>query len=231
MLEEAKLDCVTTGNLAAEANVLQHIGGCYLELGKLDEADRVLGEALEKATKAEAQQLTGWIFNDLARVEIQRNEWGQALELARRSRVIADITGDQEAEANTLMTEALVRSRMGHWTDSVKIATQALTLYTQNDNLRQTVHVRRHLSKLLNERQRFDEARAMLGEALRTAVRLHLERYQVLIHLDMAKLEIENRDYQAAHQHAVTARLLAEEEELTELLNEADAFLGREELA
>lgn len=230
LLEESRADCVASGNLAGEANVLQHIGGCYLDLGRLGEADLTLGRALDKAARAGDEQLKGWIFNDLARMEIARDDWGQALELARRSRAIAAAEHDMEAEADTFMTEARIQHRMGDWAVSVRLATQALALYTANDNLRSTILARRQLSQLAREHHDLTESRAQLDQALSTATRLHLERLQIQIHLNLAELEIESHDYEAAHQHAINARSLAEEEHLEELLHDADDLLRRQEL-
>jgi tetratricopeptide (TPR) repeat protein len=230
LLEESRADCVASANLAGEANVLQHIGGCYLDLGRLDEADLTLGRALEKAAKADEEQLKGWIFNDLARLEIARNDWGQALQLARRSRAIAVAEQDREAEADTFMTEAQAQHRMGDWAVSMRLATHALTLYTGNQNLRSTILARRKLAQLAREHHDLVESRALLDQALNTSTRLHLERIQIQIHLDLAELEIDSHDYDAAHQHAIAARSLAEEEHLEELLHEADDLLRRDEL-
>jgi tetratricopeptide (TPR) repeat protein len=229
LLEESRADCVASGNLAGEANVLQHIGGCYLDLGRLEEADLTLGRALDKAAKADEEQLKGWIFNDMARLEFARDDWGQALELARRSRAIAVAEQDREAEAHTFMTEAQVQHRMGDWAGAMRLATQALTLYTGNDNLRSTILARRTLAQLAREHHDLAESRALLDQALNMATRLHLERLQIQIHLDLAELKIESHDYEAAHQHAITARSLAEEEHLEELLHEADDLLRRDE--
>lgn len=227
LLEEARTDWEHLKHEGQEANVLQHIGGVYIQIGRWAEADRVLQDALRKARAADDEQLIGWILDDMAELEIERNEWGIALELSRQARKKAEQVGDKEAEADTWITEARVLLRMGHAEEALAAANRALTLYIENHNLRRTIRARRHIAKILAHQDQLAEAIQALDHGMDTAARLDLRRDQALLHLDLGNLELQRRNYGLAHQHAVRARALAEEENMPDLLEQADDLLRR----
>jgi len=227
LLEEARADWVQLKNEGQEANVLQHIGGVYIQTGRYAEAVGILQEALRKARAANDEQLVGWILGDMAELEIERSDWGTALELTRQARHKAESVGDKEAEADTWVTEARVLLRMGQAEEALAAAEKALALYTDNHNLRRTVRARRHIAKVLLKLERPGDAVAALEKAMDTAARLDLRRDQALLHLDLGEIELQRRNYGLAHQHAVRARSLADEENMPDLLDQADDLLRR----
>ncbi len=227
LLEESRQDYVRIGDVGQEANVLQHIGGCYTHLGRLVEADGVLVEALRKAQADNDVQLQGWIYDDMAVLEIERNEWGLALEYTRTARGKAQLVQDFEGEGDTWVTEARVLLRMGHPEDALTAAQRALEIYTQNQNMRRTIRARRHIAKVLFKLRQVEEAVTLLNEAMQAAARLDLRRDQAMIHLDLGKIELERKNYGLTHEHSVNARALAEAEGLEDLIAEADDLLRR----
>lgn len=227
LLEEARADWEHLKHEGQEANVLQHMGGLYTQIGRYAEADRTLQEALRKARAAGDEQLVGWILDDMAELEIERNEWGVALDLTRQARNKAVLVGDREAEADTWVTEARVLLRMGHADEARSAADKALALYTENHNLRRTIRARRHIAKILAHQNQLPDAVQVLDQGMDTAARLDLRRDQALLHLDLGELELRRRNYGLAHQHAIRARALAEEENMPDLLRQADDLLRR----
>jgi tetratricopeptide (TPR) repeat protein len=227
LLDESRQDYVRSSNVGQEANVLQHIGGCYIQLGRFAEADRVLTEALRKAAAASDVQLQGWIYDNMADLEIERNNWGQALEYTRTARDRAQAAQDLEGEGDTWVNEARVLLRMGHDEDALVAAHRALAIFIENQNLRRTIHARRQIAKGLVRLKRVDEALAALNEAMQTAARLDLRRDQTIVHLDLGQIELERQNYGLAHGHGVNARALADAEGLNDIVGEADDLLRR----
>lgn len=225
LLEESRQDYVRSGNVGQEANVLQHIGGCYTQLDRLSEADSTLVEALRKAQIDNDGQLQGWIYDDMADLEIERNNWGLALEYTRTARARALVVPDLEAEGDTWVNEGRVLLRMGHAEDALAATQHALDVYLQNQNLRRTIRARRHIAKVLVSLKQIDQAVAVLHEAMQTAARLDLWRDQVLVHIDLGQVELDRKNYGLAHTHSVNARALAEAEELDTLIAAADELL------
>lgn len=227
LLEEAREDCRRSGNVTQEANVLQHIGGCLVSLNRLAEADRVLTEALNKVRAEHDAQLEGWIYDDMADLEIERKDWGLALEYTRKAREKAISVGDQEAEGDTWVNEARVHMRMGHSEEALAHATHALELYAEAKNQRRTIRARYHMAKALVKLGRLGDAAASLNDAMRTAASLDLWRDQAMLHLGLGAVEFERRNIGLAHQHAISARTLAEREGLDDMVEEADELLHR----
>jgi len=225
LLNEALAGCVQLGNQGQEANLLQHIGGVYVQLNRLAEADRTLTEAFDKARANNDIQLQGWILDNLAELEIERNEWGLALEYTRNARDKVCTVGDAEGEADTWITETRILVRMGQLEEAPDAAKHALELYIKNKNLRRSVRARRHIAKILVKSGQIDEAVATLHEAMKTATRLDLRHDQTILHLHLGAIELERRNYDLVDEHAVQARALAENEALEDLVVEADYLL------
>ncbi len=59
LLEESRDDYHKSGDVGQEANVMQHIGGCYLSLGRLSDAESILVDALRQAEVVHDTQLQG----------------------------------------------------------------------------------------------------------------------------------------------------------------------------
>lgn len=227
LLKESLEDYRQLGEIGQEANVLQHIGGSLVQLKQLNEAERVLTEALEKAHAAGDIQLEGWIFDDLADLEVERNDYGMALEYTRKAREKARSVGDLEAEGDTWVNEARVQLRMEYPETALEHAERALKLYTEAKNQRRTIRARRHVAKAYIRLDKLDDAHAALERAIRTAVGLDLPRDRVLLLLDLGSVELEQRNLGLAHQHAVEARALAEQEGMSDLVDEADELLRK----
>lgn len=225
LLAESRNDYRRLKDLGQEANVLQHIGGSLVQLNRLKEAERALTEALEKARAANDIQLEGWIYDNLADLEVERNDWGMALEYSRTARERAQAISDLEGEGDTWVNEARIRMRMGHPKDAFENAVRALDLYTEAKNQRRTIRARRHVAKALVDLGRAEEALETLNRALKTAVALDLWHDQALVHLDIGKIELKRRNFGLANRHGVEARALAETQGLDDLLEEADDFL------
>jgi tetratricopeptide (TPR) repeat protein len=225
LLQESREEYAQVGDVGQEANVLQHIGGNYVALGQLAEGDGFLMDALNKACEADDVQLQGWILNTMAGLEIERGEWGLALEYARNAREKVLTVEDTEAEGDTWVTEARILRRMGHADEALQAAQRALDLYTNNENRRRSIRARRHIAKVLVAQEDLDEAVTMLEEAMHTATRLDLRRDQAIVHLQWADIERARQNYGLAHEHAIRARALAEDEGLDDLADAADDLL------
>lgn len=227
LLHESREDYRQQNDLGQEANVLQHIGGSLVQLKQLSEAERVLTEALEKARAAHDLQLEGWIYDNLADMEIERNDWGMALEYCRTAREKAQVVGDVEGEGDTWVNEARIQMRMEHPETALEHAERAHELYTEAKNQRRTIRARRHIAKAYIKLGKLDDACTTLKKAMRTAAGLDLLRDQAMLHLDLSRVELEQRNLGLAHQHAIDARALAEREGMDDLVNEADELLRK----
>jgi len=227
LLEESRKEWAESQNSGQEANVLQHIGGCYVQLGRLPEADGILQEAFRKAIEVGDTQLQGWILDDMAEVEIERGHWGMALDYVRRAQDKAQEVNDQEGLGDTWVTEARIRLRVEQTEAALAAAQQALQLYTSCKNRRRTIRARHHIAKVLLKLQRADEALEILREAIKTSVDLFLFRDQAQLQLDIGEIELARKNYGLAHQHAASARALADEENIPDLLEAADDLFYR----
>ena len=79
----------------------------------------VLQQALSKARAVGDVQLMAWVMNDIADVEIERDEWGTALELTRRARrlVLAEELREHfvhAAEVAAVLEEHVAFHDVGH---------------------------------------------------------------------------------------------------------------------
>lgn len=227
LLEEARDDWVKLQQEIGEANILQHIAGVYIQTGRYPEADGMLQQALRKAQAANDHHLIGWILDDMAEVEIERSEWGTALELARQARRIAESVSDTEAEADTWITEGRVLLRLEKSEDALEAHKKALNLYTNNKNLRRAIRALRHIARVLLKMERLADAVNMLEEAMDIAARLDLRHDQAMLHLDLGEVELARKNYGLTNQHAARARGIADDQNLPDLLGHADDLLRR----
>lgn len=227
LLEEARQEFQQLGELGQVANVCQHIGGVYLAMDRLEQADAALEEGLTLTRQAGDEQLESWILDDIAHLEMKRGEYALALELAERARKKALAVGDREAEGDTWITEARVRLKMYHPQEALSAAQCALELYTENHNRRRSITARRTLAAVLMEMKHHDDAIGHLQKALRTARQLELNRDRAYVLLDTARLELARRNFGLAREHASEARRLAHSLDLDDLVAEADDLLRR----
>lgn len=227
LLEESRNVYLQQKDLGQEANVLQHIGGSLVKLGRLIQAERVLTEALEKARAVGDVQVEGWIYDNLAGMEIERDDWGMALEYTRTAREKAHRVGDLEGEGDTWVNEARIQMRMGHPETALAHAEHALYLFTEAKCPRRSIRARRHVAKAYFKLEKMDDAIASLRKAMKTAAGLDLWHDQILLHLDLGAIELERRNLGFAHQHGIDARALAEREGMDDLVDEADELLSK----
>jgi tetratricopeptide (TPR) repeat protein len=225
LLEQSRQEFQEIGKDGQVANVLQHIGGLYIELERYDEAGATLQEALRLARKASDEQLEGWILGNLSDLEMEQGDYAMALDLAERSRQKAVNVGDKEAEGDTWVNEAYISKRMSHLDKALIAAQKALDIFTENHNLRRTISARRALAAVLREMKRHDEVVEQLNQALRIANRLDLYRDQARINLALAKSELARRNLGLVMKHATDARRLADEQDMYDLVEQADELL------
>ena len=227
LLEEARQEFRQLDEPGQVANVCQHIGGVYLRMKRLEEADAALREGLSLAHQAGDAQLESWILDDVAHLEMERGQYAMALELAERARAKALAVEDREAEGDTWVTEARVRLRMRHLEEALSAAQTALNLYTENHNRRRSITARRALAAVLMEMKRYEEAVGHLSRALRTARQLDLCQEQAHVHFALAEAELARHNAGLAREHASEARRLAHECGLDDLPDQADDLLRR----
>lgn len=227
LLEEARSEFAARGRGISEANVIQHLGGCYIELGRLPEADGLFQEAMRKAIAANDLQLQAWLLDNMADLEIERDDWGQALDYTCKARTYAQKLQDRECEGDTWITEARIQFHMDNLSEALTAAQHALELYTSNSNKRRTVRARRYVARTLVKLEREEEAFQMLQEALKTANELMLYHDQAGLHLELGEREMARKNFGLACQHAATARRLADEEDLEGIVAEADELLAQ----
>jgi tetratricopeptide (TPR) repeat protein len=227
LLRESRADYALLGYAGQEANVLQHIGGVHTQTKRFVEADNALREALQKARSVGDEQLVGWILDSMADLEIERDDWGTALELSREARVKARSVQDMEAEGDTWINEGRILLRMGQPEAALAAVEKALSIYTENQNLRRTIRARRHIAKVQVKMDKVNEATEALKLAMDTAARLDLRHDQALLQLDLGQIELSRKNYTLACEYAARARARAEEEDLPDLFDQADDLLYR----
>jgi len=227
LLEEARQEFQQLDEPEQVANICQHIGGVYLRMKRLGQADAALQEGLSLARQAGDAQLESWILDNMAHLEMEHGQYAMALELAERAREKALAVGDREAEGDTWVTEARVRLQMRHLEEAFSAAQTALDLYTENHNRRRSITARRALAAVLMEMKRYEEAVGHLSRALRTARQLDLCQEQAHVQLALAEVELARHNVGLAQEHASEARRLAHECDLDDLLDQADDLLRR----
>jgi tetratricopeptide (TPR) repeat protein len=225
LLEESRADFARIGDKGEEGNVLQHLGDSYVELGRLSEADGMLQEALQKASEVNNVQLQGWILNDMAALEIEKEEWGLALDYTLKARGKVCTVPDLEGEADTWVTEARIRLRMNQTEEALLAANHALEIYIQNKNLRRSINAYRYVAQAFNKQDNSEEAINVLQKAMRIAERLDLPHYQVLLYIDLGKTEVVRKNYGIACQHALKAKNIIKENDLQNIEGNVDELL------
>src|SRR5690349_19741551 len=223
LLQESREDFIAIGEQKMEANVLQHIAGYNIQLGRLREADRQLEQASNMA--GDDVQLQGWILGDMADLELERSQLGLALDLARRSRVKAREVGDVEGEADTWITESRISFALGFTDDALAAAQVALNLYIENENRARAIRAKEQVAMALSRLGKLEDAAQQLEEALTLATRLDLRPTQAKLHIALAKLAWARGGREEACKHAITAKGLASSDELADRVDAAGQFL------
>jgi len=213
----------TAGELSLAAEALNSLGAFDLEAGRLDEARArfalalVLGRA-EPRVCGHAEQNLGIVAN------IQ-GDFGAALAHYGRSLAAFDRAGDERGRMIAYHNLGMVSADRGLWDAADQYFLLCLAAAERLDDEHARGHALMNRSEVLIARQRYDEARAGVQEALRIfdrtgAVRSKADAYKTLgvIHRDAGRPVLaEERLRQAMELAAECEYVLAEAESSREL--------------
>jgi tetratricopeptide (TPR) repeat protein len=158
----------------------------------------------------------------MAELEIERNQWGLALEYTRNARDKLRTIQNVEGEADTWFTEARALLHMGYSEKSLDASNYVFELFTTNKNLHRAINAYRHISKVLMKIGKQEEAGIVLHKAVDIANQLHLGHEQAMLYLHLSEIELQNQNYEIAKQHGIRARSISERDGLDDIINEVD---------
>jgi tetratricopeptide (TPR) repeat protein len=230
LLEESRREFAALNEPLAEANILDHIGGCYTTLGNLEAAELSLTAAYDKARAGSATQLESWILNSFARLAIKRADYGAAFDYADQALSRAQSIADAESEADALVVRSSVFQRTMQLPEARQSAERALALYIDIQDRRRSIRARRQLARVLALQGEQPRARTVLEEALHIASLLFLYGDQCAIHLQLGELELSEGNIIAVYSHISAARNVADTNDLFDLVDRADQLSRRVKL-
>jgi serine/threonine protein kinase/tetratricopeptide (TPR) repeat protein len=124
-----------TGSAASDGLAASNLAGYFIELGRLDEADATLEEAIATLERTGSRYVLCETFVYRARALAARNEIPAARGWADKSLALARSLGNQLDEAVALRILAQIDSRAGYHDPARERIEQALVLATLNDEL------------------------------------------------------------------------------------------------
>ena len=186
------------------------IGAIAFEQGRLEEAERAFGNALQLARELDDSLMAARASNNLASVAHLRGQADLALSLYRSALLSYQRLGDRRGTAETYHNLGLTFRQLNEWADADSAALQAVRLAEQ-------VGERSLLALAVMGRAETHVERgepALAGSELDLATRLTVEAGDGIGHAEAGRLRallaLSQGDYESAAQEAESARLRAE---------------------
>ncbi|HTL33184.1 MAG TPA: protein kinase [Kofleriaceae bacterium] len=172
----ARAIAARTGAASSDGLAASNLAGYYIELGRLDEADAALDEAIETLERTGSRYVLCETFVYRARALAARDEIPAARGWGDKSLQLARSLGNQLDEAVALRILAQIDSRAGYHDPARERIEQALVLATLNDELEavRTRAARARIMKAAGDAHAEQELTDLEGELTRLGTKRDL---------------------------------------------------------
>lgn len=182
LYQEALAIARDIGERTGQIICLNNLGGARLGLGDYDEAEADLRQVISMAGPSSYQVLTE-TYSFLAAACLGQGKVEEALEAAQRALALGQQTENHELIAEAWRTIGLVAARLpqpivieGQNFDAPACFGASLRLFTESGMEAQRARTLHDWARYEQEKERHDEARAMMEEAREIFTRLGMER-------------------------------------------------------
>jgi tetratricopeptide (TPR) repeat protein len=155
-------------------------------------------------------QREGKSFNVAGAVEFERGNWGTALDLFGRARLLAQAAGDRGLVARIDNNEGALWAARGDSSRARRLYASALVGFQANGEDDAAARVMNNLGLSMMEAGAAEDARVLFDEATRTARRTGETDLLLTILINSARAAAERRDLDRARTAAAEARVLAD---------------------
>ena len=206
------------------------------ELGRLDEMQAAVGDALHWAGIAADPALLGWARLYQGHLEWRRGDYEAAGDALQQAATLAQEVGDAALEGAALRGRAAVAWRQGDIALAQQLGRRSLERLQDARDVRGEARSRHFLAILALNRQDYAYAQRQLEPLLHTARMLGDRRLELGAYAEMAQVATKRGDFAAAMDYYARERALAEELGIafqigSNLTNSADLLLRMGDLA
>ena len=194
--------------LAATANSLANI---ELDLGDLDEAQRMFDVTYEESTRADDFYFRLYGLQGLARVHLRQQHHDAAAALLQQSLELAERHQHPLHVSNSLTELASFEFSLGNLEEAETLNMRALGIREQNRLLAGAVTSCLRLAEIRARKARWDESLSMLNRALEIAEQLHLKPKMAQAHQQLSHVYEQMGDAAKSLHHFKRFHALREE--------------------
>jgi predicted ATPase/class 3 adenylate cyclase len=184
-----------------EAQILNETGWIHFRRGNLDEAERLLTEALGLVESTLQYDITASLYNRLGGVYYQKGQLDLASKFVRKSLVLREEIGDIAAVARSANNLGLLSWTRGDWDNALEHFTRSVELHASLGDVEGTIESNSNLGLLQLDRGKVEAARQHLQKALSTAEQIGHSYNIGIIQLYFCRLCVSTGDWAAAIEH------------------------------
>lgn len=214
--------------------ILNALSTCELGLGNMEEALKLLLEAVGLAEETQDPQLLKLTYADLGHLHISMGNYFSALELLETSLEIDEQSHDPWRKRNrTVSNLARLYYQLGRYDKALEYGQEALELSEKEKDLKGSAHCLNLLGVMLSNLQELEEAAGLLQRALGlSAEELHNPALQALILNNLAYIYFskgEGEKAKATLFEALALALKMSDKSAEATIRSGLAFIEREE--
>ncbi len=165
-LRQARDAFRNVGENAEFAQVLLHLGKFSRDAGKLDEAQASFEQALRIQERGHIEGERAVILNEVAQLQIRRNQLAEALRTAKKGYALARSPSDHATRGRILVTIAQIARMQRRWKQAAAHLREAVELFRKAKLSKEFADTARELGMLLRERGEHAEASHYLAITL-----------------------------------------------------------------
>jgi tetratricopeptide (TPR) repeat protein len=130
----------------------------YRDLGKLDESNSYLSEALDLSKSTDNHQLVADVYNLLGSVELRKGNHSQSISFYNRSLEIREEIGYHSSVASTLENLSRVYLNLNQYDESVKLLHKAISIRERLNDYRNLATAQNDLGNVYSQKGELAEA-------------------------------------------------------------------------
>jgi predicted ATPase/class 3 adenylate cyclase len=233
---ESILQGCSDGCPAEKAHIYNDLGWIHFHRGNMEEAERLLKQALIHAQECQREDIIASVYNRLGGVYYQTGEFEQAQNYVHQSLEARQRIGDIVAVARSYSNLGLLGWRMGNWQQALQYFEQSMELHATLGDVEGTISLHSNMGLLLTDMGQIAEARRHLELSLAGAVQIGHSYLQGLSYHHLSRYYLAIRDWRKSLDYSRQAmeifREIGVEEHLVDLYaSMGEAWLGLGNLA
>lgn len=209
-----------------KAHIGNDLGWIHFHRGNIEEAERLLKQALTYAQECSREDITASIYNRLGGVYYQTGAFEQARNVVQQSLLVRQQIGDIVAVARSYNNLGLLDWRMGNWQAALQHFQRSMELHATLGDVEGTISLHSNMGLLLTDMGQPVEARQHLELGLSGALQIGHSYLQGISYHHLSRHYLAVREWTKALEYSRQAMEIFREIGVEEHLVDLYASLG-----